>query len=983
MADIKLTSINAPGLNISNYGEHIDQQFTNIDSNFKKIVGTDFLKGNQGDSMQIIEVEFNKTNYNSTGLYLNGKDLKHSDIYNQIKSAILTDIDENKETGGGILSPINEVNWDDYLSTCNKITIIYRLDGDTNKKHVISALYYTFYDARFSNIQYQDVASYNGVVDTSCLVCLQTETNSRGEGDLKFKKLNVFPTLYYNEDIHDASNDSGTFCWIINGNKTEIPAVGPRGKTGNMGTVYLVKVVESINSNYSYITKVLHINGTEAAQWEDLDDFLKRDIYFGEGSCVLAIKEMQQKDSTRDLIENRLWISPVYVREESGAMKYYAFCDDSNSVLGVFNTDQLLHSMSDIYDSVNLHGLFVPITKIDNNNSQSAHMIYALPSTSGSKINNHLYIAPVKNIHQYPWYTKWNDQGADILGKTGLYDVDNSVMSFLYKIVNVDNNLKVNNSLFIGNTGVAFNSTETGANIYIPDGKYLTLTTNESPVVNQPTNSITYPIQMCDVAVSGNLLVTESIDVQNVFTNDINITGDFSSNYANIETNLTVNENAHIVGDLQCDNNIIANAITSKGNVSLTNGLLTVSEDKINMTTDINIHEPQKTEADSDNNPNKIILHKTNKADDLINNVGQMSYDRMSVYDFKPIVSNTIVAEEINRSSFIDFWNNPLIKKSEDNKWKGDQELSIGYTKNDIIIWERNKGNDTDKVKLFFNRDLSVLFTVSGRNLYSNPWLLKAVWTKPKWTTAKYTLEIKAVLEDGSTSSLLKLSKTTYPNIYLFNMNDKKVYENDSTAEKNGYGDTAVCVFSITPNKNEYEYTTITKDNKTINRIYANLNIELEFNRNLTNNEDSNKYEVWKSIKILGIFSSQQSANGTVETKVLGRLSDFNDVNKLYPLDDQKTPQPMLDKIITPEKYDDIKYILSPNTPYVVPFAMSYKLKAAASQENICHICPDGILFIKGSTYFALHMENDTDTPTLTVKSKLGEAKSKSLYELI
>ena len=55
--NIDIHEIKAPGLNESNYGANIDQQFKNIDNNFHIIGNYDFIKGQPGDGVKIENVK--------------------------------------------------------------------------------------------------------------------------------------------------------------------------------------------------------------------------------------------------------------------------------------------------------------------------------------------------------------------------------------------------------------------------------------------------------------------------------------------------------------------------------------------------------------------------------------------------------------------------------------------------------------------------------------------------------------------------------------------------------------------------------------------------------------------------------------------------------------------------------------------------------------------------------------------------------------
>lgn len=475
---LNIVPITAPSLSHSDYGTQIEKQFQNIDSNFKKILGTDFLKGNTGDSVHLIEVEFIENSNKSLGLYLNGKDLTAGDLYNLVKNAILNGIDEKDHTSNSLIN-VGDVTWKDSLKRMNKITFLYKTN-DSEQRIIISSLYFTFLDERFSNIQHNDIASYEGAVDLSCILFIHNEQNN-----LVFDRINTFPTLYYDSNMisQDSTeyNKFGTFCWVINGNKTGIPATGPRGKTGKDNVIYVVKVdgKAADASNKHSIREVLWIDDT-GSRFIPLNDFLKKDVNFQQGSFVMAINNdltvQGEIGDWNEEGETHMWASPVIVEESEDAdgeifYNYYAYCDHNNSVLNIYNAKSILDAMGGIGYSEVLHGLIVPITEsqtgTDGLVKQPAHMIFALPPVTGQEglvKHNNLYIAPMDDLHRKPdpniFERSWDD------GEF-IYEPSKSSISFLYNITEVGHNLKVFGSATIDGKLATSNNLEVAGGVVV------------------------------------------------------------------------------------------------------------------------------------------------------------------------------------------------------------------------------------------------------------------------------------------------------------------------------------------------------------------------------------------------------------------------------------------------------------------------------------------------------------------------------------
>ena len=199
MSNIKLDPISAPGLGSASYGDNIETQFTNIDSNFKKIVEGEYLKGQSGDIVMLEEI-----------------DLLNSTL--SIKDSFLGYISNLGTSSNGIGS-INS----------QKLYMIYTKNEETEGKVYKSSLPYTFLDPRFNPITEEANASQ----DKSCIIIYD-------EAESGFKSYNAFPNIYFNDDINE-------FCWKINNLETSLPARGPKGNKGDKGQVYMMTTMNQEN----------------------------------------------------------------------------------------------------------------------------------------------------------------------------------------------------------------------------------------------------------------------------------------------------------------------------------------------------------------------------------------------------------------------------------------------------------------------------------------------------------------------------------------------------------------------------------------------------------------------------------------------------------------------------------------------------------------------------------------------------------------
>lgn len=199
MSNIKLDRISAPGLGSASYGDNIETQFTNIDSNFRQIVEGEYLKGQSGDIVMLEEI-----------------DLLNSTL--SIKDSFLGYISNLGISSNGIGS-INS----------QKLYMIYTKNEETEGKVYKSSLPYTFLDPRFNPITEEANASQ----DKSCIIIYD-------EAESGFKSYNAFPNIYFNDDINE-------FCWKINNLETSLPARGPKGNKGDKGQVYMMTTMNQEN----------------------------------------------------------------------------------------------------------------------------------------------------------------------------------------------------------------------------------------------------------------------------------------------------------------------------------------------------------------------------------------------------------------------------------------------------------------------------------------------------------------------------------------------------------------------------------------------------------------------------------------------------------------------------------------------------------------------------------------------------------------
>ena len=383
--NIGLTDITTVELGDSTIGEDINSKFEKIHNNFNVLSTTDYLKGDKGNSVKIIEFPIGLSVEESPVVYEQNNlenSLTPKKLYEDLVQ-IITSESESK------LTKLNGLGGDGY----NKIDLICEevVENGIVKNIIKGSLPFLYLDPNFSNGQNLSTDKTN----YSCLIIY---------GNNGLEKLNSIPKLYYDENIEDGENNKGSFCWEINGHQTGIIAQGPQGKNGRDGNCYIVKLgiqMENDNKNFDenagfYEIKQVFVSDENYIGWMDYEVFKENGNRLSIGSSCMCIFETS---------EYKLCFGIV---AETG--------QDMESVVGVytnlitnlvdFGSIELLDALSNISSNseAGIRGLFVPYTTKSNDGStQSGHMIWANsvsddPDTPSSEEDHSLHIGPIKNV---------------------------------------------------------------------------------------------------------------------------------------------------------------------------------------------------------------------------------------------------------------------------------------------------------------------------------------------------------------------------------------------------------------------------------------------------------------------------------------------------------------------------------------------------------------------------------------------------------
>lgn len=288
---------------ITNYesgslGNDINNRFSAIDSNFKRIVQSDYLRGAPGANYGSKHIYFAKldpnrvganVSYNNPTLYnpvikSGGSDpmiMDNTYILRALRDAILSKClgnavnnlpsepysSDKQEVNDNFWNSQNElvslkpiqapngdtINWHDNIASgidddYNVFTFI--VEDQNGTLNAYSSLVYIFIDKRFEYITDANKDQYEGLVDLSCAIYFSYKrSGSAGTYSGTFESVQTFPTIEYNTD--------GNFYWKIYGSNSGLLAQGPKGDAASSAMIYCTYTPINGVDDYVILEKVL------------------------------------------------------------------------------------------------------------------------------------------------------------------------------------------------------------------------------------------------------------------------------------------------------------------------------------------------------------------------------------------------------------------------------------------------------------------------------------------------------------------------------------------------------------------------------------------------------------------------------------------------------------------------------------------------------------------------------------------------------
>lgn len=449
----QLIGINVPNINESGYANQLSKAFTDINTNFKKLANRDFIKGENGDSVKIKEVDLITIDENGNKVY--------TFFGNLLITAISSLYNNTDELNDIELENGQKLTWLDYFNeNPGKLNVIYDSTAvTTDEDEAYSSLYYTFLDGRYANNVIGKISpkEYQSLKDVSCIAVYDKNLNN-GKGGFNILS-NAFPTIYYEEGIG--------LCWKVYGSNTGIPVQGIPGRDGINSAVHIVQatIKESKEIGLSSEGEVTMI--FEAFYgFKSIDKVEDLDTYNNTSALILA-------DDDKKPAGRKFYFGSLATRknEETGKTALYATCSTSSSINSSIETEAVINAMKqiDIFatdDSASSvpKGLFIPITDEiydENKVKQPVHLLSATSITNEEGTTSGDYKTDVI-------FTPVNDyNSARINTSADADEVTNiKVDKYLYVKVNTEyDSIK-------DNVGIIFKSFESDAPYYNNIHKY-------------------------------------------------------------------------------------------------------------------------------------------------------------------------------------------------------------------------------------------------------------------------------------------------------------------------------------------------------------------------------------------------------------------------------------------------------------------------------------------------------------------------------
>lgn len=258
--DFILGTVSTIDLGSTDIGGNINDRLGTINENFKKIVRSEYLKGSQGDSINVVSVDLTDPQNLSedTICYQIGEDgdldgFSAGELYTQLIQAITTPDDQDP---------------DDLVDRIKlSVSLLCKRD-EQGRDILVSSLPIIFIDELYLRNTGKLDPNMPCQYDLSCVIYFSETENT-------FKKSYSFPQIY--------KGTNGEFYWKINGEETQITVRGLQGPKGDPGSpIYFTTYeIQGDPGNQIYKLKQVYIQSEGWLGFDNLSDGYKQILTSG------------------------------------------------------------------------------------------------------------------------------------------------------------------------------------------------------------------------------------------------------------------------------------------------------------------------------------------------------------------------------------------------------------------------------------------------------------------------------------------------------------------------------------------------------------------------------------------------------------------------------------------------------------------------------------------------------------------------------
>lgn len=330
LADTQLARIVAPNISDPTYANDLSNAFEIINENFRKLASAPFLQGVKGDSYQLQAYPI----FENGSLTEEGAILLNS-IFSTTKF-LINDKYDKCVTKANEIAPIIGANsalscFRNGSTYVNNYVYFQEIVDDANNVVSESKTYgqlFYFVDGRLKDAgSALEDDTKKSALSSFCDYSGFYQYDNSDPSNKKYIKLSLMPSIYYDENQNN-------ICWMFNGVKTGISAVGAAGRSGNDASLAYVLVnrdVQSVSSNEpdkstkTTISGVGVLDNNIGFKWNtntnDFDDLL--DI---NGTAIIFIEYKDEKDNTNTKTYHDYAFGKVY-KSDNGWQAAYTQLD--------------------------------------------------------------------------------------------------------------------------------------------------------------------------------------------------------------------------------------------------------------------------------------------------------------------------------------------------------------------------------------------------------------------------------------------------------------------------------------------------------------------------------------------------------------------------------------------------------------------------------------------------------------------------------